>query len=206
MSPTVFWDFLCQSSLPIKNLKYRTRYSYSGRDFLEEILRQFARSFSNTLETLSIERNICFNPENIVKAEFSYFPQMVDLEIKECGVSIAFDIPQPAISVPDNWLSSKTKKEEEEEVNITFDINNQAWLHTFRGFSSTFAYSQQIRQLSHQEVLNVIDYYKDYRLKETTNAQETERSLDVHGIIEDWIEDLCRGYVELRYTELLNLS
>ncbi|KAL0084429.1 hypothetical protein J3Q64DRAFT_1747646 [Phycomyces blakesleeanus] len=90
-SHAIFWDLLCRSNVPIKTIKYETKYSDCEASFLKTIIQRFLQSFSKTIETFSIVGNMRFKFKNIARPEFSYCPQLVDLEIKFSGVSIALD-------------------------------------------------------------------------------------------------------------------
>ncbi|KAL0084501.1 hypothetical protein F4703DRAFT_1793868 [Phycomyces blakesleeanus] len=91
-SHIVFWEFLCPLQIPIKHLKYKTKYSKCDAEFLEMAIARFVKSFSNTLETLSVDGDVFFNAKYITKLSFtSCCPLLVDLEIKDCGVSIELD-------------------------------------------------------------------------------------------------------------------
>ncbi|KAL0084431.1 hypothetical protein J3Q64DRAFT_1747648 [Phycomyces blakesleeanus] len=90
-SHAILWELLCPSKAPIKKLKYTIKKCSCSAIYTEKIIQRLVQSFSKTIKTLSIVGDVYFDTENIARPEFSYCPRLVELEITDCGVSIALD-------------------------------------------------------------------------------------------------------------------
>ncbi|KAL0084430.1 hypothetical protein J3Q64DRAFT_1822619, partial [Phycomyces blakesleeanus] len=90
-SHTAFWDFICQPGSRIKNLKYKAMHRIHNESYPKTVISQLVPFFSKTLKTLSMEGDISFDIDNTIRPEFCFCPQLVNIEIKNCGVSIALD-------------------------------------------------------------------------------------------------------------------
>ncbi|OAD81532.1 hypothetical protein PHYBLDRAFT_73420 [Phycomyces blakesleeanus NRRL 1555(-)] len=85
----VFWQFIYPLKAPIKNLKYIATSSHSTAQHYAANVKSFLQSFSETLETLSVEGKLFFYIKQCPELELSsYSPFLKDLHIKSCGFSI----------------------------------------------------------------------------------------------------------------------
>ncbi|KAL0084504.1 hypothetical protein F4703DRAFT_1980875 [Phycomyces blakesleeanus] len=102
----VFWEFIYPLKAPIKNLKYKAVCdhddSWLDAQLYATDIKRILQSFSETLETLSIEGTVFFDIKHGPALELSsYAPFLMDLHIKSCGISINLD------NLLDNCISLK---------------------------------------------------------------------------------------------------
>ncbi|KAI9011963.1 hypothetical protein CLU79DRAFT_771396 [Phycomyces nitens] len=88
----IFWRSFCPSNIPIKHLTCRPYLSQNTPEVFEEIIKTCMRSFSNTLETLSIKCRFIFNDPFMITNSFNHCPRLVYLRIGYCNTSIELDV------------------------------------------------------------------------------------------------------------------
>ncbi|KAL0077790.1 hypothetical protein F4703DRAFT_1881273 [Phycomyces blakesleeanus] len=125
-SHSIFWNLLCLSDVPIKKLKYKIKSRDSDATCFGMTIERFTRSFSTTLEKISIVGNVYFDVENIVKLECIYCPNLVSVEINECGVSIALD------NLLDNWPALRRLKFSNVHLYINPESQRESAQHGLR--------------------------------------------------------------------------
>ncbi|KAL0084496.1 hypothetical protein F4703DRAFT_1928722 [Phycomyces blakesleeanus] len=91
--PLVFWEFIDPLRSPLKNIKFKAAYPQDDSLFFAQLyatyIKRSLKSFSETLETLSIEGTAFFDIKYGPPLELSsYAPFLKDLYIKSCGISI----------------------------------------------------------------------------------------------------------------------
>ncbi|KAL0084349.1 hypothetical protein J3Q64DRAFT_1699718 [Phycomyces blakesleeanus] len=91
LSHAVFWDIVCLSRAPIKNIKYKIVNRIWEPMGLVEKIRQSAQSCKETLGTLFFDGHIDFEVRQVASLELPYCPRLVELEMNNCSVSIILD-------------------------------------------------------------------------------------------------------------------
>ncbi|KAL0077676.1 hypothetical protein J3Q64DRAFT_1835771 [Phycomyces blakesleeanus] len=88
----IFWRSFCPSNIPIKHLTCRPYLSKNTPEVFEEIIKTCMRSFSKTLESLSIKCRFIFNTPFTITNSFNHCPRLVYLRIGYCNTSIELDV------------------------------------------------------------------------------------------------------------------
>ncbi|KAL0084505.1 hypothetical protein F4703DRAFT_1854574 [Phycomyces blakesleeanus] len=88
----VFWEFICPLRVPVKNLKYKAQRNNGDVQLYAMTLKRFLQSFSETLETLSVDGSAFFDIKRSPTLYLSsHSPFLKDLHIESCGVSLNLD-------------------------------------------------------------------------------------------------------------------